>query len=269
MATSLPAPTMWDNPNTIHPHQPGYERPDRSDDYQPEKPIVAAATSTTGTPLEQATAAMEHAAKAHGKYLGQLEKDRHRYSDKGFAEQAALFGETAAAKAVDRAVDRVQERFDQAQAHVDKVRADLTKPGDAAQESRNTRYWNRSQPLLDKSTVKFLVAEELLNKASRDELSVLLDELPAYLELNMGPMPASFKHQRGLPAAADWAEWIDATYVTRAVPEYGRAKQQLKKARQALDITNHSAQALRRSFTAGRAGVPGAMSKAHKYDPDK
>lgn len=260
---------IFDQPNTLFPNEPGYQRPDRADDYQPTKPFVAAVTAT-GTAAEQAHAAMEHAADAHAKYLAKLNEDRDRYSATGYAQQAALFGETSAAKAVDNAVAQVQARVDQAEVEVAKVRESLTRPGDAAQESRNSRYWNRTKAVLDtiEKGGKFNEAEALLKHASRDELSVLLEELPAYMRQHLGPMPKSFQHATGMPADTDWADWIDTVYVTRAVPEYGRATQQLKKAKQALIITESNARRLRERFAKGAAA--GARSApVHNYDPDK
>lgn len=263
--------TMSESPTqNVFPYRSDYARGDRHDDYQPHQPTVPAARGLTGTAVERAEGTFEHAIQAHTRYLDQLKQDRHRYSESGYAEQAAMFSETAAAKAVDAAVQTVQARADQAQAAVDKMRASFVKPGDAAQESRNLRYWNRTRAVLDtaKTGGKFTAAEALLNKADRAELSVLLEELPSYLQVHIGPMDDSTKHRLDLPKDADWADWIDAVYVPRAVPEYGQAKAKLAKANKAATITRHSADMIKKSITDGRA-LPRLFASAHNHDPDK
>lgn len=254
----------------VFPHRPDYERPDRPDDYQPRKPMAAAPTGLSGTAVEQAQAVFEHTVATHNRYLDQLEQDRHRYSDTGYAEQAALFGETAAAKAIDTAVEGVQARVDHAQKGVDDMRAGFIKPGDAAAESRALRFWNRTRAVLDSadSAGKFSEAEALLSKANRDELSVLLEELPSYLRLHLGPMDDKTKRRLDLPKSADWGDWIDTAYLPRAIPEYGKARARLAKANKALAVTQFSAESLRRSIAEGRPfGRP--ITSATNYDPDK
>ncbi len=264
--------TMSDSTTqNVFPYRSDYARGDRHDDYQPYRPTAAGPTGLSGTAVEQAEDVFKYVALTHTRYLGQLEGDRHRYSETGFAEQAAAFGETAAAKAVDSAVERVQARADQAQAAVDRMRASFIKLGDAAQESRNLRYWNRTRALLDTADTgsKFTAAEELLGKADRAELSVLLEELPSYLQSHIGPMGAETKHKLGLSKDADWSDWIDITYMPRVVPEYGKARDRLANATKALMATHHSAGAIKQAIAAGRRINERTLASAHKYDPDK
>src|SRR5262245_42540502 len=184
-------------------------------------PVNAGALKVEGTTLEQSHASMLHAQSEFKKHVDATNELRSHFTDEGFAHQVAAFQTTEAAKAVDKAEQAVQARRDQAQAQMDKVYRDLSPNGDAAAESRATRYWNRTERLLDAvdSGQKFSTAQELIKQASREELGTLLQELPAYLKSCGSP-----------------TDWID-TVVGQAVPEYADAKNQLRKAEAAMQIT--------------------------------
>lgn len=245
-------PTIWEQPNTAFPERGGYARSDRADDYQPARATVRAGTFT-GSAVEQAAAAMEHANKAHAKYLDSLAGERHRYSAGGYLEQAALFGSTDAAKAVDNAVTLVETRVAEAETAVKNIRKNLTKAGDAAQESRNTRYWDRTQAVLEAAGDKrFGRAQQLIKDPdlTPEQLGVLLEELPAYLETH------------GITT-----DWMDPL-LHQVVPEYATAKQKLSVANQALIVTKRNARTLQQSFRDGHPVNAAAIARAHAYDPD-
>jgi hypothetical protein len=95
----------------------------------------------------------------------------------------------------------------------------------------------------------FGAAQDLIRNADREQLGVLLQELPDYLT-----------------AHGHANDWLDAV-VDQAVPEYGSARKQAKLAKQALLITEQNANSLRRSFANGQPG--GAVLAAPDgYDPD-
>jgi hypothetical protein len=131
--------------NTVFPYQPGYQRADRADDYQPGS-VTARAITADGSAVAQAHVVMSHAKREHENYLDTVKQHRDRFSDQGYREQVQMFADTDAARAVGEALAAVQQRRDQAHTHVDKLRADLAPDGDTAAELRATRFWERSRP---------------------------------------------------------------------------------------------------------------------------
>jgi hypothetical protein len=234
--------------NTLIPYRGGFVRADRADDYQPTQ-VTARAANVSGTAIEQAHATMAHAKAQFEKHLDGIQRDR--FSAEGLREQIANFADTDAARAVNTAVEQVQQRRDQAQTQADKVRRDLSPSGDTAAELRAARYWNRTKGVLDTLDSGQLLptAQDLIAKADRTELGTLLQELPAYVQ-----------------ARGQTTEWLDPA-LAQVVPEFGRAREQLTKAEQALQITEHNANALRRGFTEGRP--PTVLVEPGGYDPDR
>jgi hypothetical protein len=95
----------------------------------------------------------------------------------------------------------------------------------------------------------FGAAQKLIANADREQLGVLLQELPSYLQ------------SRG-----HTSDWLD-TAVGQVVPEYAQAAKKHQKAKQALTIAEHNALSLRRSFDEGRS--ISILTDARSYDPDK
>ncbi|SHW38287.1 Uncharacterised protein [Mycobacteroides abscessus subsp. abscessus] len=234
----------------------------------------AGATVAEGTTYEQAASAIAHAHKELARHLDATERDAHRYTDTGYREQVALFASTDAAKAVDRAEKQVEARYEKARAEFDGYLATLVTPGDAAVESRNTRFWHRSERLLDSSdgTGKMLVAQDLIKNATREQLGVLLEELPTYLK-----------------SVGIDSDWMDA-YTRQCVPEYAAIKKRLDKAAGGKMILQHATRYLRKCMADGRRGDAQVMkgldaltagrlpldrkgtlppTNNGKYDPDK
>lgn len=231
-----------------------YTTPNEQRVYQPPQPepftaprVTAHAVTVDGSVVEKANATFNHAKASFEKFLNDI--PREHYSPEGLRAQVAKFASTDAAKAVEHAVESVRDRASKAAATVEKIRHDLSPNGDTAAELRAGRQWDRTKPLLDNAKEgAFARAQKLIASADREQLGVLLQELPAYLEAHGQP-----------------TDWIDAT-VGQAVPEYARAAGQLKKARQALTIAEHNATALRRSFDQGNAMA--ILVDPRDYDPD-
>lgn len=236
----------WTNPNT------GYQppTPQRPAPFTP--PTVRAGTPKLegGTAVEQAQTAIEHAKTAWEKHVAATNEQKEHYSPEGYRAQLAAFADTEAAKAVDRALTQVETRADNAAKDLAQIRAALSPNGDTAAELRATRYWNRTKPLLDNAKNPFTTAKELISAASREELGVLLQELPAYLQA------------RGIPA-----EWIDH-HVATVVPEYGDSVRRHQRAQKALAIARHNAAVLRRTFTTGDPTAAVILVDGRKFDPD-
>lgn len=200
-------------------------------------------TSTDTTPTEQAFAILQNARALHEKHLATLEKDRHKYAPAHFTELATSFSTTEAAQAINTAVAAAQNRRTEAEAKVQKVYQDLSPNGDAAAESRATRYWHHTERLLDNRDNKLSEAQALAKAASREELGTLLQELPAYLNA----------HNLD-------AEWLDP-YIAQVVPEYGKAKAEFKKADAASLFITHAAAMLQRGIKDGRPIERGHFEK--------
>ncbi|WP_078307341.1 hypothetical protein [Mycobacterium sp. 96-892] len=260
---------------SLYPHQAHYMPGDpHPDDQLTPGGVRARAADVEGTTYEQAGAAIAHAHKELARHLEATEKDSHRYSATGYNEQVALFGTTDAAKAFERAIEQVEARCEKARADHDAYVASLVTPGDAAAESRNTRFWHRSERLLDSTDGhgKMQVAQDLIKSSTREQLSVLLEELPTYLQ-----------------SVGISTDWMDA-YIERAVPEYGASKRRVTKAEQGKQLLDASARYLRKCMADGRRGDPQVMkgldvmtagrlaidrrgtlqaTNNGKYDPDK
>jgi hypothetical protein len=213
---------------------------------------------------------MVHAKNEFQKHIDRTNESRNHYTDEGYQDQINRFQQTEAAKGVDRAVESVRARRDQAQAQVDKIRRELTQPGDAAQESRNSRFWDRTKAVLDtlEPGQLFTAAEELLAKADRAELSVLAEELTPYIK-SRGGISEIVDNRTGAKQ-----ELIDIA-LTRHVPEYAEAKKQFAKAASALQFVETNAGFLRRGFAEGRTPYvltdpfSDRFGNRGKYDPDQ
>ncbi|WP_078293123.1 hypothetical protein [Mycobacterium sp. D16R24] len=231
---------------SLYPSQPDYSPSQPPDSVRLEPGGVSAgATVVEGTAYEQAATAITHAHKELARHLEATEKEAHRYSSSGYSEQIALFANTDAVKAVDRAEQQVEARYEKARAEFDGYLSSLVTPGDAAAESRNTRFWHRSERLLDSSTGhdKMLVARDLIKNSTREQLGVLLEELPTYLK------------STGLSA-----DWID-DYTRQCVPEYAAIKKRLDTAESGKMLLQHSARYLRRCIADGRRGDAQVMDR--------
>ncbi len=267
--------TTWEIPNGLAYSPPAEHRtyaPPTEPEPFPAPRVSASAVKVDGTVLEQAFGTLVHARNEHQKHFDRTNEDRRMYSDQGFREQMARFKDTAAARAVDTVVDQVRSRRDEAQSHLVKVRRDLSPAGDAAQESRALRFWARTKAVLDASQTKENTARQLINEATRDEIGVLLEELPSYFT-----------------AQGSNADWIDPL-LAQVVPEYGAARAKLVKANAAVQFTEAAAEALKRGFdnavplsadllerfnphTAGRIAIDrrGTLPETNggRYDPDR
>lgn len=226
----------WQTGNTAFPHQPGYTRPDRADDLNPADHVeqIRARIGTDPDPVVRAYQTVKGTAAAAEKYLTSIDVDR--YSQKGLSEKVAQFEQTSAYAALDHAFAEVEATQARADANVAKVLADLSPDGDTAAELRASRYWDRTRRLLDglPDTGKAsIAARDLVAKANRTELGTLLQELGPYLQSrHMSP------------------DWIDPM-VAEVVPEYKKARDAAKRATQAVAVTRHNVDAVKRHISSG------------------
>ncbi|RIT28909.1 hypothetical protein D2E76_26420 [Mycobacteroides abscessus] len=240
-----------DHPQSLYPNEPYYVRPDPPLNARMEPGGVRARdVQAEGTAFEQAYAVFENVQKEFGKHLEATQKNEHLYSRDGFNQQIDLFQETPAAKAIDRAVEQVEARLVQATKDVESIRRSLSPNGDVAAESRASRFWHRSERLLDSTKDKFNTAQELVRNASDEELGTLLQELPAYLK-----------------SVGVTTEWLDQA-IRQKAPEYSKAKDRLKRAEAAALIVKSNAEMTRRALRERRP-VSTVVKHSDSYDPDK
>lgn len=227
-----------------------YRPPVKPEPFTPPA-VQAHAAATEGTVVQRTHQAFMHAQNEFQRHVEATMEHRDKYSDSGYLEQLQAFSDTPAAKAVDQGVAEVQARRDSAQKTLEEIYAELSPDGDTAAELRATRYWNRTKAVLDTLNTDEMVsaAQNLIANADHAELGTLLQELGSYVT------------SRG-----HTTEWIEPT-VARVVPEFARARAQLTKAQQSLQIAEYNAKALRRSFTEGRTTT--VLVDPASYDPDR
>jgi hypothetical protein len=235
-----------------------YSPPSSQRGYQPPTPtpewrapdVAAPAVNAEGSIVQQAHKKMVHANNEFRSHLDATEAIRANFSPEGYQAQIDAFQNTSAAKDVDRALESVTARRDAAAANVDKVRKSLSPNGDTASELRATRVSARMVRQLDAKQPGELFNEvnDMLASANREELGVLLVELPAYLQ------------SRG-----STSDWIEAA-VANIVPELAAARAEHKRAEQAFQIMRTNAQHVRQGFTNGRPAA--VIIDPSKYDPD-
>ena len=227
----------------------GYQPPPAQQEWRAPD-VTAPAVKAEGSVVQQAHKAVVHAHNEFRKHLDATEAIRGNFTEDGYRAQVAVFQNTSAAKAVDAALESVVARRDAAAEHVAKVKRDLSPPADTAGELRSTRYRDRIIRQLDtkESGALFEAANELIAGATRQELSVLLEELPTYLQ------------SRGATS-----DWIDAR-VGQVVPEYGAARQQLQRAESARQIVDYNVKSVRKGFADGRASS--VFADPTRFDPD-
>jgi len=125
-----------------------------------------------------------------------------------------------------------------AQADYQQQLAGLSQDGDVAQELRNSRTWERERRKLDAAQANpqaFAMARRAVEDADAATLSVLLQELPSYLE------------SRGITS-----EWVNPV-VTQKIPALDEAQRTVQRAQQAQQIVNYDVAALRNGFTTASA----------------
>jgi hypothetical protein len=202
------------------------------------------------------------------KYVDRI--DTTKYTPEGVQDVIAQFANTDAAKGFEAVVTRVEENRDQAAARVEHLRRELSPAGDTATELRNSRYWDSTARILDNvkdSSRLSVVAEELIAKADRTQLGVLLQQLSPYMQArietltNMTPVDRR-RILEGYTTAIEAA-------TDKVAPEYGKAKRQLSQAEKVFQITEFNARSLRKLFTAAPGSYRPVLVDPRQYDPDR
>lgn len=219
--------------------------------------VTARAHAFQGTAFEQAMSTIAHAQNAFQEHVASVNKDRGHYTEAGYKAQIAKFADTEAFKAIDRHLDQVRTRRDQAQSAVNSIRRNLSPDGDTAGELRATRYWNRTKAVLDSidgNGTLISKARNLIAQAQPQELGTLLQELDAYCTA------------RGITDTS----WIEQS-AAQVAPDYGHAVKVLNKAKQAVIMAEHNAERVTHNVAVGSA-VPVPLARPNRdgdYDPDR
>lgn len=199
---------------------------------RPPAPRPAASTSDAVSAYN----AIMGAAKGFREHLDQVDAQRANLSPRGRTAAIAAFTNSRQAQAVDAAVASVRQARDDAAAAVADARKNLVTQGDAAAESRNSRYWNRTKSVLDSAAdagTLISAARQTIQNAGPAQISVLAEELPTLLQANNAP-----------------AEWLNGEFA-RATPQLHAAQMRLRQAERDRQVIEHDANVLRNGFREG------------------
>lgn len=255
---SLP-PSDWAISGTATKPEPQVPQPKMTVSGRPVDPATGQWADAPQSPVKgdttvaRAHARIEQGRKALAEQVDAIER-QHRaghITDEGARTQLAALANSEAAQGVNQAPAEVQAMRDEKAARVKALRDGLVTPGDAAQETRNSRFWERSKTTLAAQDPgkAAATAQQMIADATRAQLSVLLEELPSALE------------GRGVPA-----DWI-AGEIARRVPELGEAQSQLDTAEKALQATRYNATAVTKGFETGTP--PTKLVDPARFDPDR
>jgi hypothetical protein len=225
------------------------------------------APSTEGTITDQAHNAVEHCQKMFHKYLDRI--DTSKYTPEGVQDVIAQFAKTDAGKGFEAAVARVEENRAQAAARVEHLRRELSPAGDTATELRNTRYWDSTLRILDnvKDPGRLTsVAEELISKADRTQLGVLLNQLGPYMQARSETI-ANLTPENRRRILDGYTQAIEAA-TDKVVPEYAKSKRRLSQAEKVSQITKYNADSMRKLFTSAPGSYRPVFVDPRQYDPD-
>ncbi len=199
------------------------------------------------TVVSQAFSAIQKIHQTHREYLDAVDKD-DRFTDEARQEAVSSFKNTETAKYLDTVEEVVDQRLTAAQAKLDAQFKGLSKDGDAAQESRNLRIRDRALDTLKASDSPVTAAQKMFEKATPEELSVYLQEVPAFLE------------NRDLPTG-----FIPAV-VEQKLPELAAAQREVNQAQQAKTVLDYDVTAIRNGIKTGFP--PTQLVDPSRFDPD-
>jgi hypothetical protein len=224
--------------------------------------------STEGTVTEQAYNALAHTQKIFERYVERI--DTSKFTPEGVQEVIAQFANTAAGRGFEATVNRVVENRDQAAARVEHLRRELSPAGDTATELRNSRYWARTLKILENvsdSSRLSTVAEELIAKADRNELGVLLAELEPYMQTRIETFTGLSPDQRRRMLEG-YKQPIEAA-TDKAIPEYAKAKRRHAQAEKVHQIMQFNAETMRKLTSSTPGSYRPVFSDPRAYDPDR
>ena len=162
---------------------------------------------------------------------------RGTLTEQGLLESQALTcfaPDSVVAQLNDAAKQAMVDREAQARERYENMIASMIKPGDAAQEQRNSRYLARVERELDQADSpgkKVAVAEELIQKADPAQRGLLIEELPSLFTGD--------------------TSWIEAT-IQKVDPELASAATEVKHASQCTAMATWAHQQVQHGLKTGR-----------------
>jgi hypothetical protein len=212
---------------------------------------VAPVPTQPETVVSQAYSGLQQVRQAHQRHLEEVYRNADRLSEEGRRDAIADFRNSQAAKLLDQIDAAADQRLAQAQNDYAQQLKGLTQPGDAAQETRNSRTWDRELRKLEAakdSGSVINVARQALESSSGAELGVLMEQMPSYLESRKVP-----------------TEWINPV-VTQQHPALGEAQWKANQAQQAATLLHYNAMRIRNGIHNG--SPPNYLVDPSKFDPD-
>jgi hypothetical protein len=209
---------------------------------------------TSDTVVAQAYSGLVNVTKAQQKHNDEVVRDSAHLTQEGLRARLNAFADSAEAKSVDGIEASVDQLVARKQAEVQATLKALSPPGDTAEELRRQRVLDRTLRKLDKAKDVGSVtqaAREMLEQATPDELPVLVQEVPHYLE------------DAGAPA--DWVQRIVAT----KAPQLAEAQTKLAAAQQAQVMTRQAAKFVRDGIRDGSPPTQLHLLDPSRFDPDR
>ncbi|MEZ0052110.1 cytoskeletal protein RodZ [Mycobacterium sp. MAA66] len=207
----------------------------------------APAAALTGTPVEQAWQAAQHADKLHKQHIAAVNElaERGALSPEGVVASLRSFADTPAARQVRATKDAVDDAADAARDARDSIIAGLHTTSDTASQLHAQRTWARTKATLDADNGAGVVAgaRQLIKNARPEDVPVLAEELPSYLQ------------QRAVPA-----DWLPDAF-GEVVPEFPAAAEAAAIATKQQSVVAHNTGKLLHQFTTG------ARSEVECVDP--
>lgn len=225
-----------------------WEQPAHNMTIASARPAPPAAPAPKITTVSTAFETMKSVRSAHQKYLAELAASKSKFSPDGYRAKVLGFKDSPEAQAVDQHEAAVIARRDKAAADYEQTLANLSRPGDSAEELRNSRAWDRHKRTIDNAKSPVAAARAAVSQAKPEELGVLLDELPAHLAATGHP-----------------TDWINQA-VAQVVPGVANAREVFDKASRAAEIAQYDARRLREGFASGRPPVE--LVDMARFDPD-
>jgi hypothetical protein len=228
-------------PQTTFPLEPGYVPPSHSSQSERQAPpsrptpppASAPATGPTAMPeLDDADLAIATCANEFARHVSNLQT--RGLTQAGVQEAIARFGNSPEATAMDQAVARLDGAAADAQKKLnDALGAVSTNDDSAAQQTRNSRVWDRAHAGLEIAAKNGRLVEavtKLMQSAAPADLPVLKEELGPFLE------------QRKIPS-----KFLNA-FMTQRVPAVSDAQRQADLAKTAAQIMTANRDLVRKSI---------------------
>jgi hypothetical protein len=215
-------------------------------DFRPGQAEPSKVPAPTGpTTVSQVFGTASRVRDEHEKFLDEMAASRADIGENAY--RAAL---SALSANLDEAETKFQARKAQAAAQVEEAINGLSPDGDAASETRRSRYWEGERRAIENAKSPVSEMQKALANASPEQFAVLVQELPRELE------------SRGLPGNV-----LNGT-IAAVRPELAAAQSEYDALTQCEAIVAQDLGAVRRGIASGRAADPRVLVDPARFDPD-